>query len=261
LTCPCRPNRRRLLGGLAALPLAGALAGCSENAATGRRQFVVVGEDQMAALAVDAWRDMRRQYPAARDPALTRRVETVGRRIADVSGLTDVEWEFVAFDSPESNAFVLPGGKVGVFRGLLDAARDDDELAAVIGHEVGHVAARHSAERLSQQLASQAVIGVVAAAVSGSGEYGQYADEVAAALGMGVTVGVILPYSRRHELEADDVGLRLADQAGYDPTAAVRFWTRRIAESAGDRAPPEFLSTHPADRERLERLRTAAAAL
>lgn len=261
MTCPCNLNRRRLLGGLAALPALGGLGACSENAATGRSQFVVIGDDQMAILAARNWADLKRSTPVSDDADDRRRVATVGRRIADVSGLDGVDWEFVAFDSPEANAFVLPGGKVGVYRGLLEQARDDDELAAVIGHEVGHVAARHSAERLSQQLASQAAIGLVAAAVSGSSDYGEYADEVAAALGVGVTVGVILPYSRRHELEADDVGVRLADQAAYDPNGAVRFWTRRIAESRATAAPPEFLSTHPADSERLERLRRAAAAL
>lgn len=101
----------------------------------------------------------------------------------------------------------------------------------------------------------------MAALVAGSGEYGQFADEAAAALGMGVTVGLILPYSRRHELEADSVGLRLADRAAYDPAGAVRFWERRIAASRGQGAPPEFLSTHPADDQRVRRLREEAAAL
>lgn len=260
--CPAH-SRRSLLRGFAAAGLAPAalVAACSENAATGRRQFVVIGEDQMAEIAAQQWVEMRRQIPAVGDAALQARVDGVGRRIADVSGLPGLEWEFVAFDRPEINAFVLPGGKVGVFRGLLDVARDDDELAAVVGHEVGHVSSRHAAERLSQELAAKAGVSLVAAVVAGSGEYGDYADEAAAALGMGVMVGLILPYSRRHELEADSVGLKLADTAKYDPAAAVRFWERRIEASAGKGAPPEFLSTHPADADRLRRLREEAAAL
>lgn len=257
MSCGCVLHRRGLLGLLAA----SAVSGCSENAATGRRQFVVVSEEQAAAMAADAWTDLKRKTPQSADPVLNRRVTTVGRRIAQVSGLQGLDWEFVVFDQKEVNAFVLPGGKVGVFRGLLEATRDDDELAAVIGHEVGHVQARHSAERISQELAAKAGVAVVAAVVSGSGDYGQYADEIAGALGLGLTVGVILPYSRNHELEADRLGLSLAKAAGYDPTAAVRFWERRIASAQGGGQPPEFLSTHPADEGRLRRLRAEAAAL
>lgn len=128
MTCCAFHGRRAVLRGLVLGGVAPGLVlgACSENAATGRSQFVVIGEDQMADIAARQWTDLKRQTPAARDPALQARVTEVGRRIAAVSGLTDLDWEFVAFDRDEVNAFVLPGGKVGVFRGLLDVARDDD---------------------------------------------------------------------------------------------------------------------------------------
>lgn len=247
-------SRRRLLGALAAVPL----AACSENVETGRNQLILVDDGQLAGLADQAWGDLVGKTPRLRDPGAQARIARIGAGIAEATGRTDLDWGYAVFDSPDVNAFVLPNGKVAVFRGLLDAVRSDDELAAVMGHEAGHVVARHAAERVSQQLAIQA--GVSLAQILLSEGAGENADEIAGALGMGALYGVILPYSRKHELEADGLGLALMEKAGHDPRAAVAFWERRIADAKGQPNVPEVLSTHPADATRLERLREAVAA-
>ena len=250
-------SRRNLL----ALLVSGAMiVACSENAQTGRSQFAVVPDDALLQMADQAWADLKAQTPIVPNPEMQARLERVGRRIVRASGRTDLPWEFVVFDRPEVNAFVLPNGKVGAFRGLLELAADDDELAGVLGHEVGHILARHPAERVSQQLAVQVGVGLVQALLS-SGEYAEHASDIAGALGMGATYGVILPYSRGHELEADRVGLALAQKAGFDPAGTLRFFERMAKEGAGREQPHEMLSSHPADGPRLEALREAVAAL
>lgn len=248
-------SRRTLLGALAAgVPL----AACSDNPETGRSQLLLVDDAQLAGLADRAWAELRGKTPLLADPAAQARVGRIGSAIASATGRTDLNWGYAVFDSPDVNAFVLPNGKVAVFRGLLAAVRSDDELAAVMGHEVGHVVARHAAERVSQQLAIQAGVGL--AQILLSDQVGEHADEIAGALGMGAMYGVILPYSRRHELEADGLGLTLMETAGHDPKAALAFWERRIAEAKGQRRTPEVLSTHPADATRLAALREAVGA-
>lgn len=252
----CLP-RRRFLEVLAAGAVLAPLGACSENAATGRRQLVLVSDEMLAQLSEQAWRDLQAQTPRVNDARMQRRLEAIGQGVADASGLTNVNWEFVAFESPEVNAFVLPGGKVGFFRGLIDVAASDGEIAAVMGHEVGHVAARHAAERLSQQLAVSA--GVRAAQVLLSEEMGEHADEAAAALGLGLMYGVILPYSRQHELEADRLGVDVMRSAGYAPSDAVSFWRRLTTDSASGAQPLAWLSTHPTNDERLRVLEQLAA--
>ncbi len=245
-------SRRRLFPVLAGGALTVIAAGCSENAATGRTQFVLMTDDQLAELGAQAWADVKSKYPATSDTRAQARLSAIGRRVADAAGLGNLDWEFVLFDSPDINAFVLPGGKVGVFRGLVDLAGGDEEIAAVIGHEAGHVVARHAAERMSQQIAVN--LAAQAAAIALSEEYGQYADDIAAALGMGLVYGVVLPYSRKHEFEADRLGLGLMSKAAYEPEGASRFWKRMIEASAARPRPLEFLSTHPADDSRLAAL-------
>ncbi|HEY9235351.1 MAG TPA: M48 family metallopeptidase [Phenylobacterium sp.] len=254
---PVRVSRRNLLAVLAS---GAALVACSENAATGRSQFAVVPDETLREMADQAWADLINQTPTSTDTAMQARLERVGRRIVRASGRTDLDWRFVVFDRPEINAFVLPNGKVAAFKGLMDFARDDDELAGVLGHEVGHILARHPAERVSQQLAVQVGVGVLQAILA-NGDYGQHAGEIAGALGMGAVYGVILPYSRNHELEADRLGVDLAQRAGLDPAGAIRFFERMASEGRKQPEPPEVLSTHPADAHRLAVLKEAVAAL
>ncbi|GAM96997.1 Zn-dependent protease with chaperone function [alpha proteobacterium U9-1i] len=243
-----KPISRRTLIGIAGSSLI--VAACSDNAATGRRQFVLISDAELAALGQEAWRDALQRLPRVDDAAMQRRLSRIGQKIAEVSPTaTDHDWEFVVFDAPEINAFVLPGGKVGFFRGLIDEARSDDEIAAVMGHEIGHVEARHAAERMSQQAALELGVSIAAAALSE--EYGRNAETIAGALGAGALYGVILPYSRMQELEADRLGVRLMTSAGYDPSGALLFWRRMASDGAGAL---EWMSTHPADARRLAEL-------
>lgn len=241
-------SRRNLM----MLASAGLVVGaCSDNPATGRRQFMLVSDAELAALGEQAWRDALARLPRAADVALQQRLARIGRGVADASSARGAEWEFVVFDRPDVNAFVLPGGKVGFFRGLIDQASSDDEIAAVMGHEVGHVEARHAAERMSQQMALE--LGVSLAAAALSEEYGQHAESIAGALGAGALYGVILPYSRMQELEADRLGVSLMAHAGFDPAAALSFCRRMAGDGV---SAVEWMSTHPADGRRLTELET-----
>ncbi len=243
-------------GFLVAATAAG-LAGCSENAATGRRQLVLVDDAQLVGLADKAWAELAAKIPPVRDPAVQARLARIGRRLVAVAGRDDLDWSFTVLDSPELNAFVLPNGRVGFFRGLLELAQGDDEVGSVLGHEIGHIVARHPAERLSQDLAVQAGVSIAQRLLSQ--DAGEYADELGAALGMGAAFGVILPFSRAHELEADRVGVGLMRKADMDPQAAVRFWERMAERGAGQPKPPEVISTHPADGRRMEALKAVVA--
>lgn len=242
---------------MAALGAAG-LAGCSQNAATGRRQLVLVDDAQLVSFADQTWNEVVAKVPPVADPAAHARLARIGAPLVKAAGRDDLDWSFKVLDSPELNAFVLPNGKVGFFRGLLELAGSDDEVASVLGHEVGHVIARHSAERMSQEVAVKA--GVAVAQMLIAQEAGEWTDEIGAALGVGATLGVILPYSRKHELEADRVGVDLMRKAGKDPAAAIRFWERLIARADDAAKPPEVISTHPADDRRLEALKIAVGA-
>jgi predicted Zn-dependent protease len=236
--------------------LAAALAGCSENQTTGRRQLAFVPDEELARLADQSWEQLLMEAPVSRDPALHERLTRVATPIVRATGRSDLQWDFVVFDTPDLNAFVLPNGKVGVFRGMLEFVQSDDELAAVLGHEAAHILARHPAERVSQQLAAQA--GVTLGRLVLGGENGQNADLVAGVLGLGATYGVLLPHSRSQELEADRIGVELMRKAGFEPEAAVQFWRRMmIRQSSQGGAPLEALSTHPADDRRLSELEAA----
>jgi predicted Zn-dependent protease len=227
-----------------ALLLAAVLAGCQAAPVTGRSQLILVPEGQDPALGLQAFQQIKQQEKISQDAALTRRVEQVGRRIAAVSPQPGWEWEFVLFDNAEPNAFALPGGKVGVYTGLFKVAKNDAQLATVMSHEVAHAIARHGAERMSQGILTQ--LGAAAVGI-GTGS-GAYADLFAQA----ATFVVILPYSRAQESEADHIGLLYMAEAGYDPREAVKLW-QNFEALGGDR-PPEFLSTHPAEGTRIERL-------
>ncbi len=245
-------DRRRFLLGAAA---GGALlvSGCSTNPLTGRDQLMLVSDDQLAAMSFQTWEQVRKKYPRGGSARQRSAVRRVGRDMVDASGLGGTrDWQFEVFEGP-SNAFVLPGGQVAVFTGILEDFDNDAQMAAVVGHEVGHVAARHSAERVSQQLLASLVVGSAGAILAGIGTDRTATRIAVGALGAGATFGVLLPYSRQHELEADRLGVTYMAQSGYDPREARDFWVERIAEREGD-APPEFLSTHPSDRSRIRQI-------
>ncbi|MGE0044314.1 MAG: M48 family metallopeptidase [Hyphomonadaceae bacterium] len=237
-------RRAALLGAGAAV-----LAGCATNPETGRNQLILVDDAQMSQLALEAWRQQLQQTPRWNNRAQQARIEEIGGRIARAANLQQLQWEYALFDRPDRNAFVMPGGKVGVYRGIVELAQNDDQLAAVLGHETGHVTGRHAAERYSRAVAQQGAMQVAGAATD--------SQLVLGALGLGAQVGLALPFSRAQEAEADQLGVNYMHAAGYQPREAVNFWLR-MQQSGGSR-PPEFLSTHPDPANRIEALRAYIA--
>ena len=242
-------GRRELLRGLAAgtvVPLA--LAGCATDG--GGIGAALVSDGQIMQASQAAWAEALRTEPVSRDRNLIGRVERVGRRIVPVSGLTQYDWEFVVFDTDAENAWVLPGGKVAFYRGILETMANDDQVATVMGHEVAHLARNHAAQRARRQAEAGLGLAVVGGLLGAAGVENR--DTWAGILGAGMTYGVLLPYSREHELEADRLGVDYMARAGYNPAEALTFW-RAKAAARGPRQ-PEIASTHPSDATRIAQL-------
>lgn len=234
-----------------------ALAACYTNPVTGRQSLVLVQPSEEIALGAQAFQQIRTEEKVSNDSKANERVQRVGKRIADVVGeqMPNAQWEFVVFDSKDANAFALPGGKVGVYTGLLNLASTDDELAAVMGHEIAHVIARHGAERMSEQMVIQG-IGAVGSAVAQTRYTPQTVQLAQMAYGAGTTVLRVLPHSRNNESEADRMGLIFAAKSGYNPEAAITFWQKMAQQKTGSAGALEkFLSTHPANEERIADLK------
>lgn len=227
--------------------------GCHTVPQTGRSALHLVPSDQLASMASAQFGQLKQETPISRDPTYNAMVRRVGERIAYVAApdMPNAQWEFVVFEDDEQiNAFAMPGGKVAVYTGIFKIAKTDADLAVVIGHEVAHVAAGHGNERVSQQLLASG--GALALQFGTSEMDSSKRQLIMAAYGAGATIGVILPYSRYHESEADEIGLMYAAKAGYDPRAAIGFWERMEAQKSG--SPPEFLSTHPSGSTRVRKL-------
>ncbi|MGQ9367922.1 M48 family metallopeptidase [Azospirillum sp. ST 5-10] len=239
-------DRRAVLGLLSGAAAAPLLGGCDDVSLP----FHLVSDETVQRLGLESWERIRADTPASGNGAYQRAVRSVGRRLLAAAGEDPARWEMVVFAGPEVNAFALPGGKIGVYEGMFQVAADPDQLAAVIGHEIGHNQAEHSQERLSVATLKQFGLRLVSAALQ-IGDV-QYANEIAALLGIGVEFGLVLPYSRGQELEADRLGLHTMARAGFDPRAAVALW-RRMERMAG-RGAPAFLSTHPAAGDRVAAL-------
>jgi predicted Zn-dependent protease len=232
------------------------VTGCYTNPVTGRQYAVLTSSGQELQLGAQAFAEIKAGQPVSGDAVANARVQRVGRRIASAVGdqLPGAQWEFVVFESADLNAFALPGGKVGVYTGLLKLAATDDELAIVLGHEIGHAVARHGGKRMTEA----AMIGVVGAAGAAAVDknYGsQNRDLFMVAYGGLTTLGMVLPHSRGDESEADLMGLLYAAQAGYDPRAAITFWEKMSAASRGAQV-PKWLSTHPPGPQRIADLRS-----
>ena len=229
-------------------PWLGAFAMCTASCATApythRSQLIIVSQSEETTLGADAYRETLAKAKIDNDPAINAIVREVGERIARVADRPDYKWEFTVIDAPHTvNAFALPGGKVAVYTSLLPVAQDTAGLAAVIGHEVGHAIARHGAERVSQAMGAEAV--GVALSVGLGAASPQNANAIMQLYGLGAQVGVLLPWSRTQESEADHIGLILMAKAGYDPEAALALWQRMEKLEGKSAQPAEFLSTHP----------------
>jgi predicted Zn-dependent protease len=243
------PRRRaHVVVALALLAIGGA-AGCTTSP-LGRRQLHLMSSDQVSQMGVTSFKEIKQGTPQSEDASQQRYVRCVAAAIT--GAITDPDaprqWEVVVFQDDTANAFALPGGKIGVHTGILKVAKNQDQLATVLGHEVAHVLAQHANERVSQQM----VAGTVMQAA------GQMMDPtLVAALGMGAQVGVLLPFSRTQESEADLLGLDLMASAGFDPRESTKFWQNMA--SAGGGGTPEFLSTHPSDQTRTADLQKRIA--
>lgn len=219
-----------------------AVAACTTSP-MGRKQLKLVSDQQMNEMGLASFAALKQKTPEAKDPRVVAYVNCVARNVTAVMP-GGPNWEVRVVEDKAVNAFALPGGKIGVFTGLLTAAQNQDQLAAVIGHEVAHVIAGHSSERVSESMAAQLGVSVAQAATGVDGQM----------LGVATNVFFLMPHSRTHESEADVMGLDYMAKAGFDPRAAITLW-QNMGRAGGDK-PPEILSTHPSDQTRIAGLTT-----
>lgn len=243
------------------LIIAALLWGCGSVPVTGRKQLSLVSNQEVLTLSLQQYGEFIKSAPVSTDAVNTALVQRVGRNIAAAvetylknngyaDQVKDYSWEFNLVRSNDVNAFCMPGGKIVVYEGILPYTRDENGLAVVLGHEVAHAVAKHSNERMSQQIATEYGTAAIGAAISGTSAGVQKAAAVA--MGLGSEYGILLPYSRKQELEADKLGLIFMAMAGYDPSNAASFWMR-MSQSGGG-GTPEFMSTHPSDETRITQI-------
>ena len=257
-----RRNLVQALGAGAIITAAPGLTSCATNAETGRKQFLGLapGNAQLNQMAGASWAELKQKTPTSRDPRYTRRLRNIGNRISRGANRSNQNWDYEVFDSDQKNAFVLPGNRVGFYKGMMDFADNDDQIAGIMGHEVGHVSGQHARERFSLQMASQAA--VIGGSVIGGSQISkgcnkyqgqqrqqclrsanQKTQYLVQALGLGTMIGLVLPYSRRHEAESDKLGVNYMHKAGYETQQSVKLWEKMAANSPSRQ--PTFLSTHP----------------
>ncbi|HED39118.1 MAG TPA: M48 family peptidase [Chromatiales bacterium] len=232
------------------------LVACSTSP-TGRSQLVFMPESQMITMGVQSFHKLLEETPRLEDAAINQYVQCIGDAIIQLPSVqvASSDWEIVVFDDSGANAFALPGGKIGVNKGLLSVATTPGQVAAVIGHEVGHVLARHGNERVSQAFAANQGLSLLEGWL-GTTDY-KNQGAIMSALGVGTQVGVLLPFGRTQESEADTIGVELMARAGFDPEESVALWQNMARNSRS--GTPEFLSTHPSHATRIERLGKEAA--
>jgi predicted Zn-dependent protease len=240
------------------------VSGCETNPYTGRSQLLMTSVSEEMQLGAQAYSQVKNdpKVRQSQDPREIEPVKQVAARIIEAAKRSkyaemaqQFRWEVIVIkDDKTMNAFVLPGGKIAVYTGILPVARTEAGLAAVLGHEVVHALARHGAERMSQGQLTNAALQAAGAAAGAAGVGGMMSQATMAALGAGAQVGVLLPFSRKHESEADYIGILLAADAGYDPRESVSLWERMGQLSQGG-GPSEFLSTHPSHETRIDQLK------
>lgn len=231
------------------------LAIACSTSPTGRKQLIFMPESQMSKMGLQSFDALKDKTPIEKDPKINQYVKCVTNPLLNVTGSVDgvKSWEVVVFKDDTANAFALPGGRIGVHTGLLKVAKTPDQLAAVIGHEIGHVMAKHGNERVSQGLAAQGAQLGAAYILSADGQMDQKSQIILAGIGVGTQFGVLLPFSRTHESEADVIGLDLMAKAGFNPQESVALW-KNMGAASGGKQPPEFLSTHPSNKTRIDNL-------
>lgn len=243
------------IGAFAVVAMGVIVDGCVTNEA-GRRQLMIVSSSEITQLGLNSFDQLKKDTPISKDPAANELVRRVGERIRSVVDLPNAQWEFVVFESKEANAFCLPGGKIGVYTGILPITKDDAGLATVLGHEIAHAKLEHGRERMSRGLAlnvlGQGLGGLVNTADP------RWTAAFGTLYGIGTQVGTELPNSREQESEADHRGLIYMAEAGYQPEAAVAFWERFAAyiKQSGADSTPKLLRTHPLDTVRIQQLKT-----
>lgn len=226
------------------------VSACSSSP-TGRQQVLLFSGSEMSELGAQSFEQLKKQETISSNKKVNAYVQCVSDAITSRLGPQPdfKQWEVVVFDSPQVNAFALPGGKIGVYTGLLNVAKNQHQLAAVIGHEIAHVTAEHSNERLSRSQITSVGLELSSLAMEGS----EYQSMTMAGLGLGVQYGVMMPYGRAQESESDIIGVRLMADAGFDPTQSVELW-KNMAKAAGSSQPHELLSTHPSHSTRISDL-------
>ncbi len=241
---------------IAALIISLWLVGCATSP-TGRTQLAFMPESQMITMGVQSFHQLLQETPRLDDERINRYVQCIGDAITQLPSVQaqSSDWEIVVFDDLSANAFALPGGKIGVHKGLLSVAVTPAQVAAVMGHEVGHVLARHGNERVSQSFAANQGLSLLEGWL-GTTDY-KNQGAIMSALGVGTKVGVLLPFGRAHESEADAMGQELMARAGFDPRASVTLWQNMARGSSG--GTPEFLSTHPSHDRRIDQLNEGMA--
>lgn len=232
------------------------IAACATISETGEKRFLLTTPQQEAQMGFTAFKDLKQSLAISDNAEANAQVQRVANRLIPHVDVPHANWEVVVFEDETPNAFALPGGKIGVHTGILPITQTDAGLAAVLGHELAHITLRHSGQRVSRQLAVQLGMTALDVGLATTQEnYSQYRPQILGGLGAGASVGIILPFSRDNEYEADRIGMRYMARAGYDPREAVELWKRMKAysEQRGGK-PPEFLSTHPDDGNRIARL-------
>ncbi|MCL1043167.1 M48 family metallopeptidase [Shewanella marisflavi] len=224
------------------------LAGCAmTQSPTGRNQTLLFSSQQMDQMGAESFAQMKKQQKVSQDKQVNQYVTCVAERITSVLPGRQPNWEVVVFESDQVNAFALPGGHIGVYTGLLKVAKNQDQLATVIGHEVAHVLANHSNEQVSRAQLTGVGMQIADAAIDVSGLSNK--DLYMSALGLGAQYGFILPYGRAQESEADVMGVELMARAGFDPSQSINLW-QNMAKAGGNQG-PELLSTHPSHGHRI----------
>ena len=240
---------------LMALGFASMFSGCGSVPVTGRSQLNLMSPGEEMQLGLTSFEQMKTNTPISKDAAANELVKRVGQKIAAIASkdMPNAQWEFVVFESKEANAFCLPGGKVGIYTGILPITKDEAGLATVMGHEIAHAVARHGGERMSRAMVVQTGGSLLGLGLQKTDPKWQAAAQLA--YGYGTQLGTELPHSREQESEADHIGLIYMAQAGYPPEAAVEFWKRfgEFNKQQGD-STPWFLRTHPLDETRVKQL-------